>query len=255
MSAAGRVGSPVELDAKGLDFRALNARVRAAIEGGARELVIVGALGQRYIGTGVTCPQAKIEIRGVPGNDLAAFMSGPRIVVRGNAQDAVGNTMNAGTVVVHGDAGDLLGHSMRGGTIYVRGSAGYRVGIHMKAYGQRFPVVVVGGAVRDYAGEYMAGGLLVILGLGAPADRPVAGRCVGTGMHNGEIWLRRPVAGHQLGKEVGLVPVGDAEWAALAGHLAPYCAEFNLDPKQFQPEDYVLLRPTSHRPYGTLYVY
>jgi len=67
--------------------------------------------------------------------------------------------------------------------------------------------------------------------------------------------VRKPLAAHQLGKEVGLVPVGEAEWAALSGHLEPYCAEFGLDPGQFKPEDYVLLRPTSHRPYGTLYVY
>jgi glutamate synthase domain-containing protein 3 len=115
--------------------------------------------------------------------------------------------------------------------------------------------VVVGGAVKDYAGEYMAGGLLVVLGLGAPPEQPVAGRYLGTGMHNGEMWVRKPLAAHQLGKEVGLVPVGDAEWAALMVHLEPYCAEFGLDPRQFKPEDYVLLRPTSRRPYGTLYVY
>jgi glutamate synthase domain-containing protein 3 len=245
----------MKIDAAELDYRSLNAKVRAAIEAGERELVIENARGQRYIGTGITCPQARIEIRGVPGNDLAAFTSGPRIVVRGNAQDAVGNTMNAGTLVIHGDAGDLLGHSMRGGTIYVKGHAGYRVGIHMKAYGQRFPTVVVGGAVKDYAGEYMAGGLLVVLGLGVPQDQPVAGRYLGTGMHNGEMWVRKPVSAHQLGKEVGLVPVGDAEWESFRGHLEPYCAEFGLDRDALKRDDYVLLRPTSLRPYGTLYVY
>jgi len=245
----------MKIDASELHYRDLNAKVRAALEAGERELLIENARGQRYIGTGVTCPQAKIEITGIPGNDLAAFTSGPRIVVRGNAQDAVGNTMNAGTLVIHGDAGDLLGHSMRGGTIYVKGSAGYRVGIHMKAYGQRFPVVVVGGAVKDYAGEYMAGGLLVVLGQGVPKDQSVAGRYVGTGMHNGEMWVRKPVSAHQLGKEVGLVPIGDAEWEAFQGHLAPYCAEFGIDSGQFKRDEFVLLRPTSHRPYGTLYVY
>jgi hypothetical protein len=83
----------------------------------------------------------------------------------------------------------------------------------------------------------------------------VAGRYVGTGMHNGEMWVRKPLAAHQLGKEVGQVPVGDAEWAFFTGHLAPYCAEFGLDIGQFKREDFLLLRPTSHRPYGTLYVY
>lgn len=255
MSTQAATGAPVKIDATDMHYRDLNARIRSGIEAGEREFVITGARGQRYIGTGVSCPQAHIDISGVPGNDLAAFMNGPRITVRGNAQDAVGNTMNAGKLVIHGDAGELLGHSMRGGTIYVRGSAGYRVGIHMKAYGQRCPVVIVGGTVKDYAGEYMAGGLLVVLGLGSPADKPVAGRYVGTGMHNGEMWVRKPITTHQLGKEVGLIPVGDAEWESFLAHLAPYCAEFGLDVRQFRRDDYVLLRPTTHRPYGTLYVH
>ncbi len=36
-----------------------------------------------------------------------------------------------------------------------------RVGIHMKAYKDMFPVVIIEGKVRDFLGEYMTGGLLV----------------------------------------------------------------------------------------------
>lgn len=43
-------------------------------------------------------PGVLIEIEGVPGEDLAAFMDGPRIIVHNNAQDGVGNTMNSGQV-------------------------------------------------------------------------------------------------------------------------------------------------------------
>ena len=38
--------------------------------------------------------------RGTPGNDLGSFMDGPKITVRGNAQDGCGNTMNNGIIVI-----------------------------------------------------------------------------------------------------------------------------------------------------------
>src|SRR4030065_601948 len=120
--------------------------------------------GQRYIGTGLK-GSMELHLYGTPGNDLAAFMDGPTVYVHGNAQDGVGNTMNSGKVVVYGRAGDIAGYSMRGGKIFIRDDAGYRVGIHMKEYGSQKPVLVVGGTAQDFLGEYMAGGIMVILGL------------------------------------------------------------------------------------------
>jgi glutamate synthase domain-containing protein 3 len=243
----------MKIDAAGLHYRELNERIRAAADAGESGVAVSNLNGQRYIGTGLT-HALEVELSGTPGNDLAAFMNGPRITVRGNAQDAVGNTMSGGRVAVHGHAGDLLAHSMRGGTMLVRDFAGYRVGIHMKAFGERVPRVVVGGRVGDYAGEYMAGGTLVVLGLG-DGKGPIAGRYVGTGMHGGEIYLRGEVEAHQLGKEVGRAPITDADWERLSATLAEFAGEFDLDAAQFRREDFVRLVPTTHRPYGQLYVY
>ena len=67
---------------------------------------IHGVCGQRYIGTDLDSTM-QIDIYGTPGNDLGAFMNGPKITVHGNVQDACGNTMNEGLIVVHGCAGDL----------------------------------------------------------------------------------------------------------------------------------------------------
>jgi glutamate synthase domain-containing protein 3 len=87
--------SVVAIDAKGLYYRDLNAMLREAVESGVRRIKIVNLTGQRYIGTDL--PGAlEIELHGTPGNDLAAFMDGPRITVYGNAQDGTGNTMNSG---------------------------------------------------------------------------------------------------------------------------------------------------------------
>ena len=245
----------MKIDASGMHYRDLNARIRAAAAGGEERVEVSSASGQRYIGTGMTADLG-IEIGGTPGNDLAAFMNGPRITVRGNAQDAVGNTMSGGEVLVHGHAGDLLAHSMRGGTLMVRDSAGYRAGIHMKSFGERSPAVVVGGKVGDYAGEYMAGGMLVVLGLVGEEGKPIAGRYLGTGMHGGEIFVRGGVEPHQLGKEVGRAEIDDDAWARLSKVLARFAEEFGVEAAaKFERADFIRLVPTSHRPYGTLYVY
>ncbi|MBC7240796.1 MAG: hypothetical protein H5T71_11935, partial [Chloroflexi bacterium] len=115
-----------------MDFRELGRNIRLAVAGGARSICLEDVCGQRYIAAGLSA-DVSILIRGVPGNDLGAFMQGPRIRALGNVQDAVGNTMSGGEIVVHGDARNVLCYAMRGGHVYVRGDAGYRAGINMKA--------------------------------------------------------------------------------------------------------------------------
>ena len=107
----------------------------------------------------------KFRIDGVPGNDLGVFMNGPEIEVFGNAEDHTGNTMESGRIIIHGNAWDVTGLAARGGEIFVRGNGGYRIGIHMKEYGDQHPTIIYGGQVRQFFGEYMAGGILIALGM------------------------------------------------------------------------------------------
>ncbi len=244
----------MKFDAKGLHYRDLNEQLHSAVDAGEKRLSVENVNGHRYIGTGMNT-ECEIELTGTPGNDLGAFMNGPRITVWGNAQDVLGNTMSGGRIAVHGHAGDLLAHSLRGGTLLVRGNAGYRVGIHMKAFGDRVARVVVGGKVGDYAGEYMSGGVLVVLGLVSDAGGHITGNYLGTGMHGGEIYVRGEVADEQLGKEAGRAEIADTDWEQLSTLLAEFAAEFDVAPAQFKRKDFVRLVPTTHRPYGTLYVY
>ena len=113
----------MEIDAKNLHYRDLNDQIHQALGHGAKEILLRNVNGQRYIGNGIR-GNLKISIEGVPGNDLAAFMDGPSIIVNSNAQDAVGNTMNSGKVVIHGHAGDVLGYGMRGGKLFIQGRCG-----------------------------------------------------------------------------------------------------------------------------------
>ena len=242
------------IDAKGVYYRLLNQMIREAVANGEKELHLKSVNGQRYIGDGLQ-GDVQITIDGVPGNDLAAFMDGPTIIVHSNAQDCVANTMNAGKVVINGHAGDVLGYGMRGGKLFIRGDAGYRVGIHMKAFKDKNPVIVIGGVARDFLGEYMAGGILILLGLDMKKGQSLTGNYLGTGMHGGTIYIRGKVEDYQLGKEVGKAEMTDEDKSTLSKYLKEYCKDFGLDFKKIIEKDFLKLIPISSRPYGKLYAY
>jgi len=242
----------MEIDAKGMTYKALNEALRSATSAGAKDILVRNVNGQRYIGTSLQ-DTVNLELQGTPGNDLGAFMNGPAITVRGNVQDGTGNTMNSGKIVVHGHAGDALGLSARGGTLLVRDGAGYRAGIHMKEYQGVGPRVVIGGGAQDFLGEYMAGGVLAVLGLSGLSAGKTRARFVGTGMHGGVIFLRGTVESHQLGKEVGVTGLVDEDRAQLAELVALYCESFGGSQEEIMAADFVKLFPLYLRPYGRLY--
>ncbi|HDM70402.1 MAG TPA: hypothetical protein ENG58_03220 [Thermotogales bacterium] len=245
----------VRIDASGLHYKELNEMIRKLVDDGEREIILDNVCGQRYIGSGLREKDLKITINGVPGNDLAAFMDGSTITVNSNAQDGVGNTMNSGKIVIHGDSGDITGHSMRGGKIFIKESAGYRVGIHMKSFKDNFPVVVVGGFVRDFLAEYMAGGLLIVLGLEKDEKGKIVGNFAGTGMHGGEVFIRGNVDGIIMGKEVGMFKTTEDDMRKIESYIHEFCEYFELNPSEILSEEFVKLKPLSHRPYGRLYAY
>ncbi|HNT75700.1 MAG TPA: hypothetical protein PKH77_11855 [Anaerolineae bacterium] len=247
--------SALRIDANGLHYRELNARLREVVtDARVTHIDLDNVYGQRYLGTDLH-RAVQIDIHGTPGNDLAAFMDGPRIIVHGNAQDGCGNTMNGGEIIIHGSAGDVTGHSMRGGKIWVRDNVGYRVGIHMKEYLETHPTIVIGGTAQHFLGEYMAGGVLVVMGLNlAPGERHIA-NFVGTGMHGGKMYLRGEVDDYQLGKGVGRVPLDDADHILLHTLATEYAALFGVDVQTIFSQPFVKLAPLSLRPYGRLYAY
>ena len=245
------------IDSSGIGYRDLNNRLRAAIAAGASKIHLRGVSGQRYICCGFSSDHpVEVEIEGVPGNDLAAFMNAPiTIRVRGNAQDGVANTMNDGKILIHGNAGDVLGYSMRGGRLFIRGHAGYRVGIHVKAYQERAATIVVGGSAQDFFGEYMAGGIMAILGLDRAEGQPIIGNFLATGMHGGRIYVREHIDPRIVGKEVSIFELGDADWAELRKLVDEFAADFGEDLSMLKKEEFVKLEPVSSRPYGRLYAY
>lgn len=242
------------IDAAGLHFKDLNNMVREAIEKGETEILLENVNGQYYIGDGLK-GKATITIDGVPGNDMSAFMDGPTIRVKANAQDNIGNTMNSGKVIVEGNAGDVLGYGMRGGKMHIRGDVCYRVGIHMKGVARQSPTMIIGGSAGDFFGEYMAGGLLVLLGLDLAEGEPIVGDYLGTGMHGGAIYIRGEVNEKYCGAEVGIMEPDASELKTLRKALDEFCADLDLDIDEVMKKPFKKLIPVSSRPYGNLYAY
>ncbi len=244
----------IDIPADGTHYRDLNALIREAVEKGVQRIDLRDVHGQRYIGTNLRAG-ADIHIYGTPGNDLGAFMNGSRITVHGNAQDGCGNTMNEGEIIVHGHAGDITGLAARGGKIFVREGVGYRAGIHMKEYGDKKPTLVIGGTAQDFLGEYMAGGILVVLGIGLAEGEPHRANFVGTGMHGGAIYLRGHINDYQLGKEVGVSKPDKRDREVLFSLIRQFAAHFDHDAEEIMSGRFVKLVPLYLRPYGRLYAY
>jgi len=244
----------VKIDAYGLSHRELNARLREAVSNGTQKVELRNVYGQRYIGTDLN-KAVEIEIFGVPGNDLGAFMDGPRIIVRGNAQDGCGNTMNNGEIIVHGHAGDIIGLSARGGKIFVREDVGYRAGIHMKEYEDKKPVLVIGGTAQDFFGEYMAGGTVILLGLNLKEGEYHRAKFIGTGMHGGVIYLRGSVDSYQLGKEVGVAELEGEDFQVVTELVGEFASHFDYGAEEILKHKFSKLYPKWLRPYGRHYAY
>ena len=247
----------MKIDARKLQYKELNRMIRKAVGEGETFFELTGINGQRYIGDGIS-GDIEIRIHGTPGQDLGAFMTGPRVWVRGNAQDGVGNTMDAGKIMVDGMAGDVVGYGMRGGTIHIRSDVGYRVGIHMKSYKDKVPTIVIGGKAGDFLGEYMAGGRIVLLGLLSTdpnEDRPICGSYLGTGMHGGVIYVRGEVEPFRLGAGLSCEPIDETDREELSDCIRSFAEDYSLDLESIMDGTFYKVFPATHRPYGSMYAY
>lgn len=237
----------MQIDASKYTHRELNEILRQ----NAQPCEILNCLGQRFIAAGLG--ERDISIHGIPGNALGAYLNGARIVVHGNAQDAIGDTMNDGEIVVHGNVGDAAGYAMRGGAIYIRGNAGYRTGIHMKAYREKQPAIVIGGRAGSFLGEYQAGGLIVVLGLHADG-MPIVSNFSCTGMHGGKMFLRSDCREILFPDQVTARPAQEADMAEIKSCLEKFCAAFNYDYEFIAGAPFTVVTPDSKNPYKQMYV-
>jgi glutamate synthase domain-containing protein 3 len=239
------------INAEEMTYRELNRFLRELARAGIRKVKVKNVYGQRYIGAGLS--NVEIEVYGTPGNDLGAFMDGPSIIVYGNAQDGCGNTMNSGKIVIYGKTGDVTGYSMRGGKIFIRDNTGYRVGIHMKEFDSIKPQIVIGGCAGDFLGEYMAGGVILVLGLNLHQGRKHSTRFIGAGMHGGVIYIRGEVG--YVGKETKLDKTSEEDLKVIHGLVKEFCTYFKCDLEEIMNASFTRITPVSNRPYKNIYAY
>jgi glutamate synthase domain-containing protein 3 len=233
-----------------MHFKELNEQVRNTPQ---KHITIEKCLGQRYIASGLS--NKTITINGTPGNALGAYLNGADVVVNGNAQDATGDTMNEGSIIIHGSSGDATGYAMRGGKIFVRDNAGYRAGIHMKAYEEKVPVLVIGGKAGSFLGEYQAGGTIVVLGINCEKDTAPVGNFCGTGMHGGKIFIRTEHLPEHLPAQVSAKKASAEDIDEIRDLLSEYCDNFDYDLNKIISTSFYVLTPNSQNPYKRLYTH
>ena len=238
----------MELNVSAMGFSEVNEQMRQTQDS---DITLTGCIGQRFLAAGTSGKNVKIH--GIAGNALGAYLNGTVIETFGNAQDAVGDTMNEGKIIVHGNIGDAAGYAMRGGRIFVQGNAGYRAGIHMKAYQDKVPVMVIGGRTGSFLGEYQAGGIIIVLGLSG-GERPIVSNFPCTGMHGGKLFLRSDCEGIHFPHQVHHRIASAEELAGIRAYIEEYCAHFGGDAAEILNAPFTLVTPDSGNPYKQMYV-
>lgn len=237
----------ITYDAKDLDYRQINELLRRT-DG---EITLDNCCGQRFIAAGMS--GKTVMINGTPGNALGAYLNGASITVNANAQDAVGDTMNDGKIVIYGSIGDAAGYAMRGGKIFVKENAGYRAGIHMKEYKEKKPVMIIGGKCGSFLGEYQAGGVIVVLGVGCEGSGIVSNfPC--TGMHGGKMFLRSDCRSIVFPAQVTARKALPEDLKEIRDDVGEFCGLFGYDYNEIMGAEFTLVTPDSKNPYKQMYV-
>jgi glutamate synthase domain-containing protein 3 len=121
----------------------------------------------------------------------------------------------------------------------------------MKEYGEMKPTVVVGGKTGDFLGEYLAGGVIIVLGIGIQGD-PVGSFC-GTGMHGGVIYIRSSKAPQGLPAQVKVEQVNEDDLSLIKSYVGQYCEFFGGVADEIMKSQFLKLLPNSNNPYKQLY--
>jgi len=231
-----------------MHFKELNNMIRTSE---CSSLELNDVQGQRFIGAGMK--DKVVSIYGVPGNALGACMNtGSQIIVNNDVQDAVGDTMNDGNIIISGNCGDTVGYAMRGGSILIKESTGYRAGIHMKAYKEKQPLIIIGDRAGSFLGEYLAGGTIIVLGLRQKGKCPVGYFC-GTGMHGGRIFLRSDELPVDIPPQITAEIATKEDMESIENDITEFCTTFSFDKKTVLDAQYYKLTPNSTSPYKQLY--
>jgi methylamine---glutamate N-methyltransferase subunit B len=160
------------------DYTRINAELVRLLDAGHRRVRLAGVDGQRLLARGLRGGwEGVVLIEGDAGPELAADLDAPNLTIActGGALDGAGSGLRAGQLIIRGDADTAVGYAQRGGRIVVIGSAGARAGLD-----QCGGVLVIAGSVGRLAGERQGqNGLFVVV------DGPI-GPFAGRGRRGGQ---------------------------------------------------------------------
>jgi glutamate synthase domain-containing protein 3 len=121
----------------------------------------------------------------------------------------------------------------------------------MKEYREKKPVIVIGGRAGSFLGEYLAGGLIVVLGIGS--DTVPVGDFTGTGIHGGKIYIRTDSELTALPAQVIAEPAGAADMREIAPYIHEFAGYFGMDGARLLKDRFYVLKPNAKNPYKQLY--
>ena len=138
--------------------------------------------------------------------------------------------------------------------------------IFADAYQDMKPIIVYGGTVKEFFGEYMAGGILVALGLKIENGNPhtkvsnanpkeIVRGSLGTGIHGGAIYIRGKVPESVLGVGATILSLDTEDEKLLKPILKEFCYKFKVPVDKIWEKELLKIIPASARPYGSYYNY
>ena len=107
--------------------------------------------------------------------------------------------------------------------------------------------------VGSFLGEYQAGGVIVVLGVGQQGQLPV-GYFTGTGMHGGKIFLRSDFEPEGLPPQVICREATEEDKQQILPYVQDFCGYFGGEAQQLLAPRFYLLLPNTQNPYKQLYV-
>lgn len=148
------------------DYVRINAQVVRWLDAGHTWIELAGVSSQRLLLAGIAGRwNARIDVAGNAGPELAAGMNAPGLVVTclGSTADAAGRELAGGTLRILGDVADCAAYRQRGGRILVAGSAGHRAGLEISG-----GLLAILGETGRLCGERQRGGRIFAPGVLGP---------------------------------------------------------------------------------------
>lgn len=195
-----------DFDAKDMDTRAINLRIRELMTQGYGHIIVKNPGARHSLGVGIL-NRLKLEFHGSLGYFGCGLIDGPNVSISGRVGWSCAENMMAGTVVIENNAGSTFGAAIRGGDLVCKGDAGARVGIDQKG-----GTIIIGGNAGAFCGFMMQRGRMVILGN--------AGKNLGDSMYDGIIYVGGKIAELGVDAVPGEMTDLDCQW--LERKLAKY---------------------------------